>query len=366
MSTTLIRAPFEYRQVAEPLRTEVAQVAAGSGNGRGRVAAGVATLLAAWRVDSASAHSEIRPTPDTLWSVWEPDPLVALGLVLISWLYLRGTGVLWSRAGANRGVRRWQVWAFFGGVVTFALATLTPLDALGGALFSGHMVQHLVVFLVAPMLFAASRPMLPLLWALPVSWRLGLSRWWSRRSLLTGVIELARHWVCVMLMYAGVLWLWHVPSLYDAALESQLAHAVEHASFMSVAFLFWSTVLDAGRPNGIGHGIALLMIFATALHSSALGALLTFADAPLYASHEPYTEAWGLTPLEDQQLAGVLMWVPMGLWFTATALTLMGLWIRAADRSVRRLELDGVSAFGRTHDGAANPVSRQRAVPGRS
>ena len=351
-------APVECRSTAEPF--------AGLGSHRALASIGVAAALAAMSGGTATAHSDVRPTPDTLWSVWEPDPLVAIGLVLMSWLYLRGTGELWRRAGNDRGIRRWQVWAFFSGVVTFAMATLSPLDALGGSLFSGHMVQHLVVFLVAPALFAISRPMLPLLWALPKSLRLGLMRWWAKRSVVSGIVEAASHWVVVLLLYAGVLWLWHVPRLYDAALDSELAHALEHLTFIAVAFMFWSTVLDAGRPNGIGHGAALLMVFATALHSSALGALLTFADAPLYASHEPYTEAWGLTPLEDQQLAGVLMWVPMGLWFTATALTLVGLWIRAADRSVRRLELENSPAFGQSHSGAATVLHDQPAAPGRS
>ena len=315
-----------------------------------------------------SAHSEVRPTPDTLWSVWEPDPLIAIALLVFSCLYLRGTAELWRRAGTGRGVRRWQVWSFFGGVTTFAVAKLSPLDALGGALFSAHMVQHLIVFLISPLLFAASRPLLPMLWALPASWRRGLSRWWKARRVLNATWQAVNHWVGVLLLYAGVLWLWHVPALYDAALESQVVHAVEHLSFAIVAFMFWTSVLDAGRPEGIGHAPALLLTFATALHSSALGALLTFASKPIYASHEPYTDAWSLTPLEDQQLAGVIMWVPMGIWFTITALILFGLWIRAADRSVRRLEAEGATlhTFRQPRNGAAPLLPDQSAAPGRN
>lgn len=247
-------------------------------------------------------------------------------LLLVSWLYLRGTAELWRRAGTNRGVRRWQVVAFFGGVMTFAIARFSPLDALGGALFSAHMVQHLIVFLISPMLFAASRPLLPMMWAIPGSWRLAVNRWASKPA-PTAVWHATNHWIAAMILYAGVLWLWHMPAMYDAALESQFVHEVEHATFAGVAFIFWSCLLEAGRPNGIGHGIALLMTFVTALHSGALGALLTFAGSPMYASHERYTSAWGLTPLEDQQLAGVLMWVPMGIWFAATGLILFVNWI---------------------------------------
>lgn len=284
-----------------------------------------------------AAHTETRPTPGTLWTAWELDPVVAVGLLMMTWLYLRGTADLWRRAGTGRGVRRWQVAAFVSGVMAFALARFSPLDALGGALFSAHMVQHLIVFLLAPALLAASRPLLPMMWAIPAPWRRAVNLWVSRPAV--GVIwHGINHWLTVLILYAGVLWLWHLPALYDAALESQLVHGIEHATFAAAAFLFWSCLLEAGRPNGIGHGLALLMTFATALHSGALGALLTFARFPMYTSHERYTIAWGFTPLEDQQLAGVLMWVPMGMWFAATGLILFGNWIRAADHSVRQWE----------------------------
>lgn len=314
----------------------------------------------------ARAHTEVRPTPETLWTMWKPDPLIVIGLLLMSWLYLRGTAELWRRAGPDRGVRRWQVWSFYGGVISFALAKVSPLDALGGALFSAHMVQHLVVFLVSPLLFAASRPMLPVMWALPASWRRSLNRWWSARSVVTRVWPMLNHWVSMLMLFAGVLWLWHVPRLYDAALESQLVHGIEHISFAVAAFLFWSVVLDAGRPEGIGHGPALLMVFGTALHSSALGALLTFADFRMYVSHDAYTEAWGLTPLEDQQLAGVIMWVPMGMGFTIVALALVSAWIRAADRSVRRQESEDAALQTQRHIGTASLIADQPVVPGRN
>ena len=266
--------------------------------------------------------------------------MVAIGLLLMTWLYLRGTAELWRRAGTGRGVRRWQVAAFLGGVMSFGLARFSPLDALAGALFSAHMVQHLLVLLLAPVLLAASRPLLPMMWAIPTPWRRAITLWGSRPAV--GVAwHGINHWLTVLILYAGVLWLWHLPSLYDAALESQLVHGIEHATFGAAAFLFWTCLLEAGRPNGIGHGLALLMTFVTALHSGALGALLTFARFPMYTSHEPYTSAWGYTPLEDQQLAGVLMWVPMGMWFAAAGLILFGNWIRAADRSVRQWEGDG-------------------------
>lgn len=296
--------------------------------------------VALWAMPASSlAHTSERPVPATIWTTWQFEVLIAVPLLLVTWLYLRGTAELWRRAGTGRGVRRWQVCAFLSGAFSVALATLSPLDAMGGALFSAHMVQHLMLILVAPLLFAASRPALPLLWALPGSWRVNLVRWWNSRRAISRVWHTVNHWVMIWLLFAGAIWIWHVPALYDAALEISFVHDIEHISFALAAFLFWSCVLDAGRPGGTGYGIAILMTFTSAMHSGALGALLTFARAPLYGSHEAYTEAWSLSPLEDQQLAGVIMWVPMGMWFAGTALVSFALWLRAAERSARNAEM---------------------------
>lgn len=280
---------------------------------------------------SITAHGAERPTPETIWAAWNLDPVIMVSLLVSGWLYLRGARVLRERGG--RSLTGWHTVAFIGGLGLLAIATLTPLDALSGALFSAHMGQHLLIFLVGPMLMAAGRPRLPMLWALPSGWR---------RRVGLAIARVARtaagHWVTILMLFAGVLWLWHVPAFYDGALATEAMHGVEHITFAVTAFLFWSVILGAGGSAGEGHGVALLMVFATALHSSALGALLTFADRLLYESHAPYTEAWGLTPIEDQQLAGVLMWVPMGLWFTVVALALVGAWIGAAGRSVDRAE----------------------------
>ena len=292
---------------------------------------------------STAAHSEIRPTPDTVWFTWTSNPLFALFVLVVVWSYLRGTARLWMQAGKGVGIRRWQFASFLIGVGVFALARLSPIDAMGGALFSAHMVQHLLVFLIAPMLVAFGRPGLALVWALPKDWRRRVSHAPQSHPGLAMAWDAVNHWVGVFVLFAGGLWIWHVPALYDAALENHFIHDLEHFTFAAVSLLFWRRVIDAGRPAGIGYGAAFLLIFTTALHAGALGALLTFAPEPLYASHLPYTDVWGLSPLEDQQLAGVIMWIPMGFWFTVTALTLIAQWIRASDRSVRRIDLDEVT-----------------------
>ena len=122
---------------------------------------------------------------------------------------------------------------------------------------------------------------------------------------------------------AAALGIWHVPAMYDAALTSDPVHAIEHASFLGAAFAFWAVVL--GR-RGIGTRAALT--FAVFLFSGGLGALLTFSGRRFYSSHGLGPQAWGLTPVADQQLAGVIMWIPSGAVYVISFAILFVAWMR--------------------------------------
>jgi cytochrome c oxidase assembly factor CtaG len=100
----------------------------------------------------------------------------------------------------------------------------------------------------------------------------------------------------------------------------------------------WWCVLETGKRRGMSHPVAILLLFVSMIQSGALGVILTFGPRPLYEAHAPWVGAWGLTRLEDQQLAGVIMWIPMGTWLALTAFVLFGLWIRSASKSVERAE----------------------------
>jgi len=129
----------------------------------------------------------------------------------------------------------------------------------------------------------------------------------------------------------GTLWFWHAAVPYDAALDNQLIHIVEHTSFLVTALLFWHVVIGARSPARVANGLGALLVFAMAMQSIFLSVLLTFARAPWYSSYATTTTPWGLAPLADQQLAGVIMWIPAGLVYLAAALTLMVAWIRATE-----------------------------------
>lgn len=299
-----------------------------------RRAPAIAALLAALVPLPAAAHAGRPPAPHDLAAAWPLEPGVLAPLLLAGWLYARGTERLWRSAGAGRGVRRREAACFAAGWLALAVALASPLHPLGNALFSAHMVQHeLLVALAAPLL-VLGRPLVPLLWALPPGWRRAAGAAARGRAVRAGWRALTAPFAA-WLLHAAALWLWHLPGPYQAALGGDAAHALQHASFLGTGLLFWWSVAH-GRGGRTGHGAAAAYLFATAMHSGGLGALLTFARSPWYPAYAGATEAWGLTPLEDQQLAGLVMWIPGGLAYLVAALVLVAAWMRESERRAAR------------------------------
>jgi putative membrane protein len=212
------------------------------------------------------------------------------------------------------------------------MALVSPLDALGDILFSAHMAQHEVLMLLAAPLMVLGRPLIPILWALPRRARERAGAWTKRPAMratwraLTGPLS-------VFALHGLALWVWHLPSLYQATLRSDLVHALQHLSFFGSAALFWWALVH-GRYGRAGYGLAVLYVFATGVHSGALGALLTFAPRVWYPIYEATARQWGLSAIEDQQLAGLIMWVPSGIVFIVIGLALFAAWMGEAARRV--------------------------------
>lgn len=302
-----------------------------TGSSRWGAALGLTAGIALWP-STVSAHVDAVVTPDNIWRTWNLDPLILLPLLLFCALYSGGVRKIWARSAVGRGVTRWQVAAFAAGNLMLVVALLSPLDPLGGALFSAHMLQHLLFMLVVAPLLVYAAPLAPVLIVLPRSWRRRAGKV-SRLPQVRSVVALVRHPLAVWSIQAIVLWIWHIPVLYDAALSSQLVHSLQHGAFLSASMLFWWVVIQPHGRRTLELGTAVIFIFTTAMHSSALGALLTFAPAVWYEGHLPFVAAWDLTVLEDQQLAGLLMWVPAGVVYLLAALLAFGLWLRSVDRA---------------------------------
>ena len=294
---------------------------------RAAAATRAALALAATIVPAAALAHDGKPlAPHDVWSAWALDPWIVVPLALVALLYAAGLRRLWRRAGTGRGVTRAMAAAHATGWATLVLALLSPLHAMGEVLFSAHMVQHeLLVALAAPLL-ALGRPGVVLAWGFPARWRPRVGRLLARPALRATWRALTLPFVA-FLLHAAALWLWHAPRLYERSLTSDVAHAIQHASFLGTALLFWWSVLQPLHARGEAarraRGAAALSLFATMLHTGALGALLTFAPSLWYPAYATTTAAWGLMPLEDQQLAGIVMWVPGGIAYLAATLALM-------------------------------------------
>lgn len=273
--------------------------------------------------------------PHDLWRAWSFDPGVVLPLALAAGLYARGLRALWQQAGAGHGVRRWHAGAFAAGWLVLAIALVSPLHELGETLFSAHMAQHELLMAVAAPLLVLGRPVVPFLWGLPIGSRRIAGHWAATPPIRATWHALTLPSVA-WTVHAIAIWAWHAPRLYDAAVTSDLVHALQHASFLSSALLFWWALIH-GRNGRLRYGASVLYIFTTALHTTALGAVLTLASRPLYPAYAA-TAAWGLTALEDQQLAGLIMWVPAGIAYLIAALALMAGWLREAERRTVRSE----------------------------
>jgi cytochrome c oxidase assembly factor CtaG len=167
--------------------------------------------------------------------------------------------------------------------------------------------------------------------ALPSSWRQGLGQWWNATHLLKQLWHVLTRPLVVWFLHGLALWAWHTPGLYQAALASEPVHILEHSSFFLTALLFWWIVI-APSHRELDKGMAVLYLFTTALQSGVLGFLITFASFPWYPAYAQTTAAWGLTPLEDQQLAGAIMWIPAGVVYVVAAVVLFVLWLREIER----------------------------------
>jgi cytochrome c oxidase assembly factor CtaG len=275
-------------------------------------------------------------TPNAAADAWNFEAGVVLPLAAFAALYAAGLARLWGAAGIGAGIERWRALSFAGGWAAMVLALMSPIDALSDELSSVHMIQHELLMIAAAPLLVAGLPLIVALYALPWRARQAVAAHVRRRH-VRSVWAAVTAPVAVWLLHAAAVWLWHLPPLYQAALADARLHALEHASFFGTAMLFWWGMMR-GRYGRMGYGVSVVYVFATALHTGLLGAALTISPALWYGAYAATTARWGLTPLEDQQLAGLIMWVPAGLVFTTVGLVYFAAWLRESERRVRILQ----------------------------
>jgi putative membrane protein len=308
-----------------------------------RALAGLVLLASA---TAAGAHA----IGDTGLPLLTLDPWVVVPLAISAALYAKGLLALWRRAGIGRGVTRAQAISFASGWLVVAIALVSPIDPLAEQLFSVHMVQHELLMVVGAPLLVLGRPLAVWAWGIPASQR-------SALTALThmGPLRAGWHWITgplqAWLLHALALWLWHVPAFFQAALASEALHTFQHVSFLATGLLFWWNALGAVSVRA--RATAVFFLFTTMIHMGVLGALLTFAESPWYPAYIAPTLAHGLDPLADQQLGGLIMWVPAGVSYVIAAM-----WVAATYLSEERGYTD-INGAVRT----SRPPSRPAPTP---
>ena len=302
----------------------------GSRRFRCRLRAAALLFLAAMPALAHETHRHLSVREVARW--WTFDPLVVAGLLLSGGLYGLGLAHVWRKGGIGAAISGLQALSFALGWCTLVVALVSPVHALGEVLFSAHMIQHMLLMLVAAPLLVFGRPVSAFVWAIPFAAR-GPARRMTRSPSFRSVWEPLSSPLVAFLAQAVVLCAWHVPALYQATLQSNAVHAVQHTSFLAAACLFWYALIY-GRYGRMAYGLSVLYVFATTIYSGVLGALVTFAPRLWYPIYADRTSRWGLSPLQDQQLAGLWMWVPSSVIFIVLGLALFSLWLLEAEKRV--------------------------------
>lgn len=259
---------------------------------------------------------------------WTFDAGVIVPLALALLLFLVGLARVRLRA---RTMPSASALRFLAGWSVLAGALVSPLHAVGEHSFAAHMLEHELLMLVAAPLLVGAHANGILLWSLPQPARTAVSHFFLAPPVASVWRRLVEP-VPATLLQAAALWLWHMPALFDAALSSPAWHIAQHLSFLVAALLFWSAMFDAHRHHK--PMLAIGGLFATAIVSGALGALMALSTSPWYAFYRAsQPELLDMSPTQDQQIAGLLMWIPGGLVHTAVALWMLARLVKRLSRT---------------------------------
>lgn len=254
--------------------------------------------------------------PDTIWRAWSFAPQIVLPIVIAGVLYAYGRSVLATRNDPDCPTTI-EAGFFTLGMLVLGVAVLSPLCRMASALAWAHMLQHVILVAVAPPLILLGRPGAALAAA--------LAEWHPRLRLP----ELAGRPLFAGFAYGFLIWFWHIPQFYQTALVNQGVHLLMYGSLLAASLVFWQGIANAVRSPSARSGLVTASLLGTIIHTGLLGALLTFSHSLWYPLVSGQSGSWGISPFEDQELAGLLMWVPMGMIYLAAGLAVVGLWLNA-------------------------------------
>jgi cytochrome c oxidase assembly factor CtaG/cytochrome c2 len=266
----------------------------------------------------ASSHARV---PPDRWFQWQFEPIVATSLAVVAALYVLGLYRLSNQIEVRIRPDKPHIGAFFSGILLVFVALCSPIETLADSLFSMHMGQHILLTMMAPPLLVWSHPRPVFAAAFSDSWRERAANAWSAFG-LDHLTSFVMHPINVFLLFCGAFVFWHLPIPYLWGLRYETAHVLEHASFLFVALVFWTLIIEPSGKRRLGYGAALLFLTVTVLVSDLPGALMVLSPRSLYPIHADGAAAWGLSVMQDQELAGLIMWIPAGAIYLAAAIWL--------------------------------------------
>lgn len=274
---------------------------------------------------------------------WQFDPALMMNLALVVWLYARGLARLRESSQTRVSFGKVNILGFSVGLLILIGCLVSPLDPLSSQLASAHMVQHMTIMTVAAPLVAFGAPGLLLGLGLPPRGRLVSCR--ARRFFRSAIGRPDKSLFGCWIIYALIMWTWHFPMFYESAMQDPLIHDLQHLSFFLAALLFWQPIVDPFYRPKQNKGAAVFYLFTTTLHATILGVFMTVAPTAWYPHYNGITELWNLSVLEDQQLAGLIMWMPA---CAAYAICAIGLFSVAIGRDSNPSGQAAILVCGRT------------------
>jgi cytochrome c oxidase assembly factor CtaG len=267
-----------------------------------------------------------------VWLLWEFDPLIVAILAVSAIVYSMGLRNLWRSAGVGHGISKSAAGLYALGWLSLAVALVSPVHRLGEVLFSMHMTQHEILMLVAAPLIVLGRPFVAATWAVPHGSR-GTAGNLIRSRPVNGTWSVLSNGAVAWAVHAVALWVWHIPALFQATLTNDLVHTLQHSSFFGTAIIFWWAILF-GKRGLQSYGAGVLYLFTTMVQSGLLGIIFTLSSHIWYPAYSATTGQYGLSPLEDQQIGGLVMWIPAGLVYMFAALVMFSGWLRESEKRV--------------------------------
>lgn len=275
------------------------------------------------------------PTLNAFLTAWDFRPEIAAFQVLLAAIYLNGW---WTLRGKGSSLANgWRLAAYGGAHSFFVLALMSGIDTFQELLFFIHMTQHLLLVMIVPPLIWLAAPMPIGFWGLPRPWRKALGRLFSRHSpVRKALVEVSAPGV-IWLAFTSVLWLWHDPNAYDAAIQNDLLHDLEHITFFGTGLLLWWHIVDAAPRihKRRSYGVRLAIIALTYFQTIILGIGITMWGEVIYQHYTQVPRMWGIAPLTDQTYGGLIMWLPGGMMYLVAVLVLIGLMIKEDERKAR-------------------------------